>query len=103
MKRVILWRTQHNPRVFVERLDSVTAAGNVDRVVTPLCVLRRRAGRLALEMIFPTASPEEVVANTGFPLAIPPDCPRLEEPTARELALLDEIDPRGVRSMEFHT
>src|SRR5581483_7755451 len=35
-RRVILWRTQHNRRVFVERLDFVTAAGNVDRVVTPL-------------------------------------------------------------------
>ena len=46
-KRTILWRTKHDPRVFVERLDFVTAQGNVDRVVTPLCVFRRRDGRLA--------------------------------------------------------
>jgi len=100
-RRVILWRTQHTPRVFVERLDFVTAAGNVDRVVTPLCVLQRRAGRLVVEALFPTTAPEAVVANTGFPLAVPPDCPRLPEPTARELALLDEIDPRGVRRLEL--
>ncbi len=101
-RRVILWRTQHNRRVFVERLDFVTAAGNVDRVVTPLCVLQRRDGRLTVETIFPTASLDEIVANTGFALAIPPDCPRLAEPTECELALLDEIDPRAVRRMEFH-
>ena len=52
-RRVILWRTQHNRRAFVERLDFVTAAGNVDRVVTPLCVFQRRDSRLAVEAIFP--------------------------------------------------
>ena len=42
-RRVILWRTKHDPRTFVERLDFVTAAGNVDRVVTPLGIFARHA------------------------------------------------------------
>ena len=42
--RVILWRSRHHAGGFVERLDFVTAAGNVDRVVTPLCVFQRREG-----------------------------------------------------------
>ncbi len=33
--RTIVWRTEHSRRSFVERLDFVTAAGHVDRVVTP--------------------------------------------------------------------
>ncbi len=101
-RRVILWRAQHTPRVFVERLDFVTAAGNVDRVITPLCVFQRRAGRLQVEAIFPTSSAEEIVANTGFALAIPSDCPVLAPPTPRELAVLAELDPDHVRRQEFH-
>ena len=101
-KRVILWRTQHNKRVFVEKLDFVTAVGNVDRVVTPLCVLRRRDGQLQVECIFPAVSAEYIIANTGFPLRIEPSCAVMAEPTAQELAVLDVIDPHGVRHQEFH-
>ena len=35
-RRTLLWRTKHDPRTFVERVEFVTAVGNVDRVVTPL-------------------------------------------------------------------
>ena len=38
----------------------------------------------------------------GFALDVPPDCPMLAPPTAEELALLDAVDPRGVRRQEFH-
>ena len=53
-KRTLIWRTKHDRRVFVDRLDFVTAAGNVDRVVTPLCMLPPRRwqadGRVAALM-----------------------------------------------------
>jgi len=44
-RRTILWRTRHDPRTFVETLGFVTAAGNVEHVVTPLCVFGRAVGR----------------------------------------------------------
>ena len=59
-RRVILWRTKHDPRTFVERLDFVTAAGNVDRVVTPLGVFVRRDGRLEVESLHPGVTPRGV-------------------------------------------
>ena len=102
-RRVILWRTQHTPRVFVERLDFVTAAGNVDRVVTPLCVFQRRAGRLQVEAVFPTSSAAEVVAGTGFALDTTEPWPTLGPPTSQELATLAAVDPHRVRDQEFHT
>ena len=34
-KRVATWRTEHSPRALVEKLDFVTAAGNLATVVTP--------------------------------------------------------------------
>jgi glutaconate CoA-transferase subunit B len=99
--RVILWRTKHDRRAFPERLDFVTAAGNVDRVVTPLCVFRRRAGRLEVESIHPGVSPADLVAATGFPIGVGGDTPITPPPTARELALLQEIDPARVSDSEF--
>jgi glutaconate CoA-transferase subunit B len=101
--RVILWRSAHSRRVFVEHLDFVTAAGNVDRVVTPLCVFQRRDGRLAVEALMPGANAEQVVAQTGFALAEAARWPTLPAPTEPELAALAAVDPNGLRRAEFAT
>jgi glutaconate CoA-transferase subunit B len=101
--RVILWRNQHTPRVFVEKLDFVTAAGNVDRVVTPLCVFQRRQGRLAVEWLMPGVTAEEVQRQTGFDLDASMPWPGLEPPMDEELRVLEEIDPQGVRRLEFES
>src|SRR5215212_1187488 len=87
-RRTILWRTKHDPRIFVERLDFVTAAGNVDRVVTPLCVFQRIGGRLTVESIHPGVTPEALRAATGFAIEVGPETPTTPVPTAAELALL---------------
>jgi glutaconate CoA-transferase subunit B len=100
-RRVILWRTKHDRRAFVERLDFVTAAGNVDRVVTPLCVFARRDGRLCVESIHPGVGLDELVAATGFAIDVGPETPVTPPPTEQELAVLDEIDPARVGDSEF--
>lgn len=100
--RVILWRTQHNRRVFVERLDFVTGSGNVDRVVTPLCVFRRMDGRLRVEALLPGATAEGVREETGFDLGPEGAWETMPEPTADELRALEAIDPERVRLLEFH-
>jgi glutaconate CoA-transferase subunit B len=100
-RRVILWRTKHDPRTFVERLDFVTAAGNVDRVVTPLGMFVKRDGRLEVESIHPGVTPEEFRAATGFPVVVGPETAVTPAPTAEELAALREVDPGGVAMSEF--
>lgn len=100
-RRAILWRTRHDPRVFVERLDFVTASGNVDRVVTPLCVFRRVEGRLAVESIHPGVAPDVLRNATGFTVDVGPDTPVTPPPTANELAALRSIDPARVVASEF--
>lgn len=100
-KRVILWRTRHDPRVFVDHLDFVTAAGNVDRVVTPLGVFVRRDGTLYVESLHPGVTPEMMREATGFPVEVGPETPETRPPTDRELAVLREIDPDGVVRSEF--
>jgi len=99
-KRTILWRTRHDTRTFVEQLSFVTASGNVDRVVTPLCVFVMRDGYLQVESIHPYSSAEEVKQQTGFAVQTA-GIPFTPAPTAEELAALQEVDPERVRLVEF--
>lgn len=101
-RRTILWRTIHNRRTLVEKCDFVTACGQVDRVVTPLCVFRKRNGKLEIESIHPFSSLQEVQEQTAFPLhGVEGEIPTTPEPTAAELTLLERIDPGRVRDAEF--
>lgn len=99
-RRTILWRTQHTPRSLVERLDFVTAAGKVDRLITPLCIFRMTAAGFALESLMPNVTPDQVRAATGFTYAEPTDPPTIQ-PTDAELAALITVDPERVRDIEF--
>jgi len=101
-RRTILWRTQHTPRSLVERLDFVTAAGHVDRLVTPLCVFRKQGDGFVLEGLMPGAAIETVRQQTGFAFASADPAPMLPPPSAAELAALAEVDPERVREVEFH-
>jgi len=93
-KRVVTWRTEHSPRTLVEELDFVTAAGNLQTVVTPIAVLQKREGRLALETRNPQVALDEIIRRTGFRFdarAAQPAAPI----TARERAALESLDPQG--------
>ncbi len=92
VKRVIVFRTEHSPRVLVGRVDFVTASGGggrPDRVVTPRAVLIPGAdGELELASYHPGESVESVRAATGWPLRVRDDVHQTEPPTGRELELL---------------
>lgn len=98
--RTILWRTQHTRRSLVERLDFVTATGNVDRLVTPLCVFKMEPEGFALECVFAGVTPDQVRAATGFHFNQQAETPTLK-PTLEELTALDAVDPECVRAIEF--
>ncbi len=99
-KRVATWRTEHSPRTLVEKLDFVTASGNLAALVTPLAVFQRRNGRLALESWNPEVTLADVVTRTGF---------RFDASTARptppltdgERAALASLDPHGEFAAEL--
>jgi len=97
-KRVILWRTRHDRQTFVESVSFVTAQGNVDRVVTPLCVFKGVNGLLELESIHPGTTFGEVDEATAWPLT---EAPPTLLPTEAELAALEGVDPERVRDVEF--
>ena len=89
VKRVILFRTEHSPRVFVPDLEFVTAAGRPHLVVTPKAVLAPAPdGLLELVSWHPGESAASVQEATGFTLPMRRGAGQTEAPTAEELALL---------------
>ncbi len=94
------WRTEHTSRSFPERVDFVTASGNLTYVVTPLCVFERVDGDLMVTQLHPGVTREAVQANTGWDVAFS-DPVRTELPTDRELSVLQRVDPTNVREAGF--
>lgn len=93
-KRVATWRTEHSTRSLVEKLDFVTAAGNLQAVVTPIAVFQKKDGRLALESWNPQVERDEVVKRTGF--RFDADAAKPTPPmTERERTALASLDPSG--------
>lgn len=99
-KKAIIWRSKHDVRTFVEKVDFITTRGNLWKIVTPLCIFEFKNGKLHLDSIHPTSSLEEVKQNTGFELLYD-EIKYTNSPTSKELALLKKIDPNDYRLMEW--
>lgn len=101
VKKAIIWRSKHDKRTFVDKVDFVTTRGNIYKIVTPLGMFKYENGLLDIEYISPYTTIEEVVAATGFAIT-KENVKYLVEPTREELRLLQKIDPKGVRYKEFN-
>jgi acyl CoA:acetate/3-ketoacid CoA transferase beta subunit len=112
------WVREHSPRVFVPRVDMVCGVGN-DRaasgpasarryhdlrlVISNLAVLDFAApgGSMRLRSVHPGVCAGDVVAQTGFALAVPDDVPQTRMPGEEELRLIREVlDPGSRRDAE---
>jgi glutaconate CoA-transferase subunit B len=98
--RTILFREEHTPRVFVEKVDNISAPGvsppgvfrrgTAQALVTGRCVFRFHPdrARFSLESVHPGETVESVREATGFTFDVTGDVPFTPDPTAEELALL---------------
>ena len=98
--KVILFRPEHTRRVFVPKVDFISAPGTSEpsvyrpggpkALVTELCLMSFDAAkkRFRLESVHPGHSLEEVRDNTGFDFDIPDTVPTTPEPDPAWLALL---------------
>jgi len=98
--RVILFREEHTPRVFVKKVDFVSAPGTSPpgvyrpggpwKLVTGLGLFAfdRSRKRFALESVHPGHTVDEIVANTGFEFDRSTSTPTTPEPEPRVLALI---------------
>jgi acyl CoA:acetate/3-ketoacid CoA transferase beta subunit len=112
------WLPRHRARSFVPRVDMVSGVGydsaakaapsasrflELRRVVTNLAVLDFGTPGHAMRLVsvHPGVTVDEVVANTGFDLAIDGDVEQTRMPTQDELRLIREvIDPHRARYRE---
>jgi len=74
--KCVIVMTEHcdragNPKIVKKCTLPLTAANEVDYVVTELCVLHRTDEGLVLEELAPNVTKEEVIAKTGASLIIP--------------------------------
>ena len=97
--RVILFREEHSPRVFVDKVDFISAPGVSEGIVRnggPYALLTGLAlfdfdksqKRFRLRSVHRGVSAADVRANTGFDYDQPADVPATPEPDAETLALL---------------
>ena len=103
-KRVATWRTEHSPRALVDKLDFVTAAGNMATLVTPIAVFQRDTkpgSRFYLESWNDGVSVDEVKKRTGFAIDTTHARPT-PSMTARERDALKQLDPEGQFAAEVN-
>lgn len=107
--RIILFQLNHSKRIFVDKVDFVTATNNPPpnvfrrgryfKCVTPLVTFNLGPGGMTLEKLNPGTVIEEVVKNTGFKFTIPLDVKIAPPPTSKELKLLRTIIKRKMVSV----
>ena len=55
---------------------------------------------MRLRSVHPGVTVDEVVEATGFSLVVPADVPTSRVPTEEELAIIEQLDPDGLRHRE---
>jgi glutaconate CoA-transferase subunit B len=97
--RVILFREEHSPRVFVPKVDFVSAAATTPEVRRrggPYALLTNMAlfdfdrarGGFALRSVHRGFAPSDIRAQTGFDYVEPAEVPATPPPDAETLSLL---------------
>lgn len=98
--RVILFREEHSRRVFVPKVDFISAPGvsepGVQRrggphaLITSLCVFMfdKDKGRFRLDGLLPGATVDDVRENTGFDFDCPDDVGEVPPPPPEWLTLI---------------
>ena len=100
-KRVVLWRTVHTKRTFPKDCSFITAAGNVDKIVTPFCIFKKTDRNLSLHSNHYGTDEKSLRECTGFDIGSFENCPETVEPSSEEIAALNQVDPCGIRYREF--
>jgi glutaconate CoA-transferase subunit B len=105
-KRIIVYVPNHNKKVFVKKVDFVTAHGwnkgkGPDKIITNLGVFEFIDKRTTLTKINPLSSIEEIKKNTGFKFKISKKLKKMklvDEKTRKEI---EKIDPKNLRGLEI--
>lgn len=109
LPRVVVYHTDHRERSLPAEVSFVTGAGGGDRqrgtkgpsrLITDRAVFRFTPAGAQLESLHPGEDLADLRRDTGFSFSVD-DAPETAEPSAEELAALDEVDPHALRELEL--
>lgn len=116
-RKSVAYFAAHSKMIFVPKVNYITGSryyfSDEERqaqglkpgpmiVITNLCVMEMiERGRWVARSLHKGVSPQEVMEHTGFAVEIPGDCPVTAGPTRQEVELIRELDPRGIRLLDF--
>ncbi|MBT3311080.1 MAG: hypothetical protein HN737_12590 [Desulfobacterales bacterium] len=116
-KKSIAYFASHSKQVFVPKVNYITGTrvyltaeereaqglrpGPVV-VVTNLCIMEMvERGKWVVHSLHKGVTAQDVIDNTGFKVEIADDCPETKAPTAQEVELIKDLDPKGIRLLDF--
>ena len=116
-RKSLAYFAAHSKQVFVPKVNYITGTryyltdeerkaqglkpGPV-MVITNLCVMEMvERGKWVVRSLHKGVKPQDVVDNTGFDVEIPADCPETPAPTAQQVELISQLDPQGIRFLDF--
>ena len=116
-KKGVGYFANHSKMVFVPKVNYITGTRvyftDEERlaqglrpgpmvIVTNLCVMQMvERGKWKVLSLHQGVTAEDVTNNTGFEVEVPSDCPVTKPPTVQETELIKQIDPQGIRFLDF--
>jgi acyl CoA:acetate/3-ketoacid CoA transferase beta subunit len=116
-RKSVAYFAAHSKNVFVPKVNYVTGTRyyftDEERsaqglrpgpmmVVTNLCVMQMvERGKWKALSLHRGVTAGDVTGNTGFAVEVPADCAVTAPPTVQELELIEQIDPQGIRFLDF--
>ena len=106
IKKIILYIPNHSKKIFVKKVDFVTAHGwnngkGPDKIITNMCVFEFPNKKITLTAINPEYNLEEVKKETGFNFNISADIKKMIIPDERMIKIIKESDPLNIRHLEI--
>lgn len=105
-KRVILYVPEHSKKVFVEKVDFVTASGwnrgkGPDKIITNMCTFEFIDKKITLTRINPNFSLGDIKLNTGFEFEVGKNISWMTTENEEGKKVLSIIDPLKIRDLEI--
>ncbi len=106
IKKIILYIPNHNRRVFVEKVDFITAGGwdkgkGPDKIITNMCIFEFSDKKIILTKINPNYTLEDVKRETGFAFETSKNVENMILPDEKTKKIILELDPLQLRNLEI--
>ncbi len=106
IKKIILYVPNHSRRIFVKKVDFVTAHGwdkgkGPDKIITNMCIFEFPGKRITLTKINPEYTIEDIKRETGFDFKISAQIEKMIIPDEKMKRIIHNADLLNIRDLEI--